>query len=422
MPRKAKEVNEEEKVEKAKKKSSTKPTLLDKSVAKNTTNKKEKTVNSKSKSSNSKKTSSSAKEKAMASNSSTEKNAVKKSSDKEKTATKKTSTAKKVSVSSKEKAVASKSKSTVNPTKAKKTSDKEKTITKKTSATKKASDKEKATTGKASTSKKASDKEKAVVSESKTAVKKPGKKTSTTKTQKNNKAIIKKEVTSLTKRKTTSLAKKGAVSLVKKETTSLVKKVTATPEYYDLPYHYDQTVVKVLAQTPKTLFVYWDVSEDDKAKLVKKYGENFFDNTRPFLRLINKTENYYFDVDVDDFANGWYIHVDNSKCEYLIELHRKQREFVQEVITAPVYITSSNVMETPNDHILFDTDLKNVYYRNVKTNKVTTKNMANLSFIKKMRKIYNIYDLYKDIYQDENIDEAFDLSNPTSGNPTSTFK
>ena len=36
-----------------------------------------------------------------------------------------------------------------------------------------------------------------------------------------------------------------------------------------------------------------------------------------------------------------------------------------------------------------------------------------------MGKIYNIYDLYKAIYQDENIEELYDLSNPTSGNPSS---
>ena len=32
-------------------------------------------------------------------------------------------------------------------------------------------------------------------------------------------------------------------------------------EYYDLPYKYGHTLIKLLAQTPKTLFVY---SSDDK--------------------------------------------------------------------------------------------------------------------------------------------------------------
>ena len=42
------------------------------------------------------------------------------------------------------------------------------------------------------------------------------------------------------------------------------KKKVEIVEYYDLPYRYNQTVVKVLAQTPNTLFVYWDISDDDR--------------------------------------------------------------------------------------------------------------------------------------------------------------
>ena len=43
-----------------------------------------------------------------------------------------------------------------------------------------------------------------------------------------------------------------------------------------------------------------------------------------------------------------------------------------------------------------------VYFRNVKTNLETKKDVSSLSFIKNMGKIYNIYDLYKKIYKEEN--------------------
>ena len=185
----------------------------------------------------------------------------------------------------------------------------------------------------------------------------------------------------------------------------LTKKIIKpTPvEYYDLPYSYNQTVVKVLAQTPKTLFVYWEISEDDKEKFKEQYGENFFETTKPVLIIHNETLNYSFEVEINDFANSWYLHVNDSKADYKIELGRRYFDnFNNNISNNYVYVTSSNEIESPNDHILFDKSQNMVYFRNVKTNVETKKDVSSLSFIKNMGKIYNIYDLYKKIYKEEN--------------------
>ena len=42
-----------------------------------------------------------------------------------------------------------------------------------------------------------------------------------------------------------------------------------------------------------------------------------------------------------------------------------------------------------------------------------------MSIKNSLNKIYNIYDLYKLIFDDENIDKFYNLSNPSSGNPSS---
>ena len=55
-----------------------------------------------------------------------------------------------------------------------------------------------------------------------------------------------------------------------------------------------------------------------------------------------------------------------------------------------------------------------VYFRDIKTGIQTEKIVTSMSFIRNMGKIYNIYDLYKQIYQNENIEEIYDLSNPSS--------
>ena len=169
------------------------------------------------------------------------------------------------------------------------------------------------------------------------------------------------------------------------------------------------------------MFVYWDISNDDTENLIKQFGKDFFNNTIPFLRVHNKSNGTTFDVDVDDFANGWYIHVDDSMADYYIELLRKQRPFVDKVIDSAVYITSSNEIETPNDHILFDENLHTVFFRNIKTGEVYSRDIS-MSLLKRIGKIYNIYDWYKRIYKSEDVGDLFDLNNPSSGNPTSTFK
>ena len=200
-------------------------------------------------------------------------------------------------------------------------------------------------------------------------------------------------------------------------------KKTNIIEYYDLPYRYNQTVVKVLAQTPNNLFIYWDISDKDRDNYKKQYGENFFENTKPILIVHNDTLNYTFEVDINDFANSWYLHINDSKCDYRIELGRRPiTKLEKNENTDYIYISSSNEIESPNDHVLFNKNQNMVYFKNTKTGTVTNKKIsANISFMRNMGKIYNISDLYKAIYKDENIEDIFDLSNPSSGNPSSGF-
>ena len=252
----------------------------------------------------------------------------------------------------------------------------------------------------------------------------PAKKTTTSK---KSKATTKKETTKTLKtekksKTTKSSTPKKDTKTAKKQTTR--KKATTTKkveivEYYDLPYRYNQTVVKVLAQTPTNLFIYWDISDTDRKNFQKQYGENFFENTRPILIIHNNTLNYSFEVEINDFANSWYLHVADSKCDYKIELGRRPIYKTEQLNADYIYITTSNEIESPNDRILFDKNQKMVYFRNVKTGKTYAKNINSLSFIRNMGKMYNIYDLYKLIYQNENVEELYDINNPSSGNPSS---
>ena len=228
------------------------------------------------------------------------------------------------------------------------------------------------------------------------------------------KAASKKPASTKSNKKSVSTTSKNVKKTSSRKNTSKPKlKSTAKPmlaEYYDLPYRYNETTVKILAQTPTTLFVYWDISDDDRNTLIQKHGENVFYDTKPILIVHNITKNYSFEVEINDFANSWYIRTQEPNCNYVIELGRRKIDKPEEYI----YIHSSNNIISPNDHILFENvNLGNILFRNVKTNTLSSKDFGSLKFINDMDKLYgNLYDVYSRLYKDETINE---LTMPTSG-------
>ena len=348
----------------------------------------------------------------------TEKSTVKEEKIKKEPTKKSTSTTVKSKV-----AVASKNATPKTSSKSSSKSSTKKTASKNTSTKKGSVEKldTKKTTSKKSNAKKAAPK--------KESVEKATTKKSTTKNSTTSKSAVKKTTRKTTKKSSTT--KKVVKAIDVDEITSqtdLTHKIEVL-EYYDLPYRYNQTVVKVLAQTPTTLFIYWDISDVDRANFVKQYGEDFFNCTKPVLVIHNNTMHYSFEIEIDDFANSWYLHVNDSNCEYTVELGRRAKYYNEERhINMPnnyLYVTSSNVIDSPNDCVLFDKNLKTVYFKDVKTNIVTAKDITSVSFLRNMGRIYNLYDLQSDFNKNSWINSdhwQLDLKNPSSSNPSSTFK
>ena len=225
------------------------------------------------------------------------------------------------------------------------------------------------------------------------------------------KATKKSTTTSTTRAKTSSKTTSGKKTTTRKKSTS-TKKVNETEnspvqitEYYDLPYKYGNTVVKILAQTPKTLFVYWEVSDVDIENMKKNYGENFFEITKPIIIVHNITLDKTYEVEINDFANCWYLNTEDSDCKFDIELARR---FIKDSSTSIdnnsdyLYIAESNELEAPNDHILFEKIKEFVIFRNTNNDNVIKKSVKSFKFLK------DIYKFYKDMYDDEI------LKNPSS--------
>ena len=314
------------------------------------------------------------------------------------------------------------------PTKTKEINEKNKKKTNKVAKTK---TKEKPKTSSKGTAKKKDTAKKAVAKKAEkkvTAQKTTVKKTTTTA----KKATVKKASTKkVTARKST--AKKAATTRKATAKTKKQEQFVDIIEYYDLQYRYNETVVKILYQTPNTLFVYWDISDKDRENYIKQYGENFFNITRPVLIIHNITMNYSFEVPIDDFANSWYLHINDSKCDYKVELGRRPnyyneeatKEIQENINTDYIYVSSSNEIETPNDHVLFSTNENNtIKFRNIKNNDEKTISLVDfvrsLPALKEKRDIPIISEeifqaVYSGIYKDEDINFFERLSNPSSG-------
>jgi len=266
-------------------------------------------------------------------------------------------------------------------------------------------DKKQAVSKKASTKKTAS----------KTATKSTEKKATTKKKTTTKKvATVKKDTKSSTAKKSTK-----STTTRKSTKTALVSKkavpVSFLPEYYDLPYRYNQTIVRILAQTPTTLFVYWDISDADREKYTLTYGEHFFETTVPVLIVHNKTKEYFFEVEIHDFANSWYLHVGDSDCVYEIELGRRPRSQDTTLPNHFLHIAYSNDLETPNDHILANTIGNTIIFKDTKQNHVFAESIVSLRLMEHLGPIYPIYDIYEKLYKEELQGMKLRESNPSSG-------
>ena len=281
------------------------------------------------------------------------------------------------------------------------TATKKATSTKSDTAKKKIADEEKTSTKVAKTKKEVSEKNTTTTT----------KKKSISKADSKDKKVATKKASTLKKSTNTKTSTTKKASTTRKKTSIKKLEENIVAEYYDLPYRYNETVVKILYQTPTILFVYWDISDIDRENYIKQYGENFFNNTKPVLKVYNLTKDYSFEIEINDFANSWYINVNEADCIYKVELSRKKINYIENLNTDYIHITTSNDIEFPNDRILLEKLPDKIKFKNVKTNSVSTKDISTLHLVG-INKIYNVNEFYKTFYKDE-IEENV-ISNPSS--------
>lgn len=125
-------------------------------------------------------------------------------------------------------------------------------------------------------------------------------------------------------------------------------------EYYELPSKYNQTIIRLLVQSPTRMFVYWEVSDET----IKHFSNNSVDysNCTPVLKITNITKNYSYIIPVDPYANNYYIDVEDSGCEYKVELGRcVKNNFVNIYTSNKATVPNANPLsqEYSTDDVLF---------------------------------------------------------------------
>lgn len=108
-------------------------------------------------------------------------------------------------------------------------------------------------------------------------------------------------------------------------------------EYYELPNKYNQTVVRLLMQSPKCIFAYWDISDD----IINNYS-----SYNSFIKIINITKNYSYEVPIDPYTNNYYIKIEDTNCNYQVELIRKLNNKYINLYTSNTLTVPSNVPQT----------------------------------------------------------------------------
>lgn len=118
-----------------------------------------------------------------------------------------------------------------------------------------------------------------------------------------------------------------------------------------IPYRYGDTYLTAMVRDPYWLFAYWEIGKAAKEDVCRRYGARAWESSRPVLKVYDATNRYFFDsrqaaeIEINDFADNWYIHTGKPGHSYFIELSRVMPDGTQ------IFIARSNMVTTPRDDV-----------------------------------------------------------------------
>ena len=123
-------------------------------------------------------------------------------------------------------------------------------------------------------------------------------------------------------------------------------------EYYELPTKYNETIVRLLVQSPTRMYAYWEVNDNS----IKNFKVDY-NLCIPVLKIINLTMNYSYEIQIDPYATNYYIDIKDVNCDYKVELGRRyNNEFIS--------VYESNQVTVPRSMPVNQDGTEEIIYRN----------------------------------------------------------
>ncbi len=88
----------------------------------------------------------------------------------------------------------------------------------------------------------------------------------------------------------------------------------------ELPSEYGETRIVVQARDPHWAWAYWEFSSLEQKKLEVELGAFEYAHTQLFLKVFNIDLNYSFEIILPDNCDNWYLSLNDSNCDYYVQL------------------------------------------------------------------------------------------------------
>lgn len=121
----------------------------------------------------------------------------------------------------------------------------------------------------------------------------------------------------------------------------------------------NSSILTLLVQNPYTVFCYFNVSPIIVKEFEDRYGENFWKNSKPVLKVYQVVNGDAIEIKtiyIDSLANNWFINLKDEGIDVFVKLGRMLPDDKFAAFAV------SNTVSTPNDNQSKD---NNVYYVDV---------------------------------------------------------
>ena len=92
----------------------------------------------------------------------------------------------------------------------------------------------------------------------------------------------------------------------------------------EFPANYGKTQLNLLVRDPEWLYAYWEITATAQTEFSRQFGDAW-NISKPTLRVYDVSdgdENGYYDIQIQDYADSWYIHVGKPNHSFFVDLGR----------------------------------------------------------------------------------------------------